>query len=95
MPISIGLLLCIPIGFLFFLEGRWLARYASGRYEQRERRAALLFGIFGASLIPLIYCFGHIEDAFPGFGKTIENGSFMVGGVGLVTPIFAAPKKGK
>lgn len=90
MPISIALLFCIPIGFLFYFEARWLIRYALGRYEQRERRAARLFGVFGASLIPLIDCFGLIEDAFPGrLGKTIAIGFFLVATLGLFAPIFA------
>ncbi|MGA2167655.1 MAG: hypothetical protein ABSG62_05545 [Terracidiphilus sp.] len=89
MPISLALLLCIPIGFLFYFEARWLIRYALGRYEQRERRAARLFGVFGASLIPSMYCFGIIEEAFPGrLGKTIAIGFFVVAW-GLVGSIFA------
>jgi hypothetical protein len=95
VPISIGLLLGIPIAFLFFFEARWLIRYASGRYELRERRAARLFGVFGALLIPLIYCFGLIEDAFPGrLGETIAVGSFAIIG-GLVALIFTTMNKGK
>jgi len=89
MPISIGLLLGIPIGLLFYFESRWLIRYASGRFEQRERRAARLFGVFGALLVPLIYCFGLIEDAFPGLvGKTMANGVLVAVMGGLFALIF-------
>jgi peptidoglycan/LPS O-acetylase OafA/YrhL len=96
MPISIGLLLCLPIGILFFFEARWLIRYAVGRYEQRERRAARIFGIFGASLIPLMYCFGRIEGAFPGrLGKAIAMGFFMVVICGLVLPTLATLEERK
>jgi hypothetical protein len=90
MPISIALLLCIPIGILFYFEARWLIRYALGRYEQRERRAARFFGVVGASLIPLIYCSGLIGSAFPGrLGKTIEIGFCVVAILGVASPIFA------
>jgi hypothetical protein len=78
MPFYAVLLLCIPIGFLFYFEARWLIRYASGRYEQRERWAARFIGVFGVSLIPLIYSFRLIEDAFPGrLGKSIAIGLFL------------------
>jgi len=96
MPISIALLLCIPIGFAFYYEARWLIRYFLGRYELRERRAARLFGVFGGLLIPMIYCFGLIEDALPGrLGKTAAIGFFMVATMGLVAPMFASLNKGK
>ncbi|MGD0522632.1 MAG: hypothetical protein ABSA48_15355 [Terracidiphilus sp.] len=89
MPISIALLLCLPIGFLFYFEARWLIRYALGRFEQRERRAARFLGVFGASLIPLIYCCGLIEDAFPGrLGETMAIGLLAVATWGLVGSIF-------
>jgi hypothetical protein len=79
MPISIAILLCIPIGLLFYFGARWGIRYASGRYELRERKAARLFGVFGALLIPLVYFFGRIEDALPGtLGKSIAIGFFMI-----------------
>jgi hypothetical protein len=90
MGISYAILLCLPIGFLFFFEARWLIRYALGRYEKRERRAAQLFGVFGASLVPLIYCFGLVGDAFPGRnGKLIADGFFAASIVGLVALILA------
>jgi hypothetical protein len=83
-------LLGIPIAFLFFFEARWLLRYASGRYEKWERRAARLFGVFGAFLVPLIYCFGLIDDAFPGrLGKMIAIGFVVAASGGLFTLIFA------
>jgi hypothetical protein len=96
MPISYALLLCIPIGLLFYLEARWLIRYLLGRYEKRERKAACLFGAFGASLVPLINCFRLIEDALPGrLGTTIASGFFMVAAMGLVGTIFAILNNGR
>ena len=75
MPISIALLLCIPIGLLSYFEARRLIRNWSGCYELRERKAAYLFGVFGALLIPLIYCSGNIEAALPGaLGKAAAAG---------------------
>jgi hypothetical protein len=77
MPISIALLLCIPIGLFFYFEIRWLCRRILGRFEKYERRAARVWGLFGALLIPLIYCFGWIEYAFPGrLGKVLAIGFF-------------------
>jgi hypothetical protein len=90
MPISLALLFCIPIGLLFYFEARWLIRYFSGRFEQKERRAARLFGIFGVLLIPLIYCSGLIEHEFPGrFGKPIAIGLCAVVFLGLFGPALA------
>ena len=93
MPISIALLLCVPIGFLFYFEARWLIRHLFGRYEQRERRAARLFGALGASLIPLMYGFGLIEKALPGhLGHTIAFGFFFAGTWGIMAAIVAVLK---
>ncbi len=84
MPISIALLFCIPIGLLFYFEARWLSRRLAGRYELRERRAARFWGFFGALLIPFIYCFGLLEDAFPGrLGKALSVGIGLVLGISL------------
>jgi hypothetical protein len=47
-------------------------------------------------LIPLIYCFGLIEDAFPGrLGKAIAIGFFGAATLGLFVPIFATLKERK
>jgi hypothetical protein len=87
LPIPIALLLCIPIGFLFYFEARLLIRYCLGRYEQREPKAARLIGVFGALLIPLVYCFGLIEDSFPGnLGKATAVGFFWVASGGFSSP---------
>jgi hypothetical protein len=89
VPISIALWFCIPIGFLFYFEARWLIRYALGRFEKRERRAARLFGVLGASLIPLTYCSGLIADAFPGrLGKTVASGFFALAVMGQFSPML-------
>lgn len=42
MPITYALLLCIPIGLLYYFGARWLVRFFLGLYEQKERRAAYL-----------------------------------------------------
>jgi len=40
-------------------------------------------------LVPLIYCFGLIEDAFPGLlGKTMANGVLVAVMGGLFALIF-------
>ncbi|HUA99545.1 MAG TPA: hypothetical protein VMA34_14540 [Terracidiphilus sp.] len=94
MPISFGLLLGIPIGLIFYFEARWAIRYALGRYEQRERRAARICGAFGVSLVPLIYCFGLIEDAFPGKLGQIAAGVFIwVIGAGFAGLVFGTLNK--
>jgi hypothetical protein len=96
MPISIALLLCIPLGFLFYFGARWGIRFVLGRFEQGERRAARLFGVFGASLIPLIWCTGLIEESFPGrLGTTIGIGFFAVATTGLLASILATLKERK
>jgi hypothetical protein len=66
MPDLIVLSFSIPLGVLFFFQTRWLIRLLVGRYEKAERRVARYFGLFGASLIPLVYGTRLIEDAVPG-----------------------------
>jgi len=66
MPISYALLLCIPIGLLFFWIGRLCSLYVLGRYEGRERRGAIAFGVFGFLLIPDIWTIGNLLEEFPG-----------------------------
>jgi len=65
MPISYALLLCVPLGFLFFWIARSASLYIMGRYEQPERRASLAFGVFGALLIPDLWTIGCLEEEFP------------------------------
>ena len=96
MPITIALLFCAPIGLLMYFEVAWLMRHIVGRYEDRERRAARLFGVFGALLIPLIYCFGRIEGAFPGrLGETLATGLLLVVAWPLVWLLFKTLAEGK
>ncbi len=96
MPISIAFLLCVPIGFLFYFEARWLIRYCLGRFESREHRAARICGFFGASLIPLIYCFGLIEQELPGrIGEFLAMGFFMVASSGFLGAVIAILGKGR
>ena len=84
MPISIALLFCIPIGFAFYYEGRWLVRRATGRYGLKERRVALAFAIFGALLIPDIWCSGLAENAVSGtFTKSIVNAAVAAVTMGI------------
>ena len=71
MPISYALLLCIPIGFVFFLIARFCLRYLMGHYGQPERRAALIFGLFGALIIPTIWINGCLGEEFPDIPRTV------------------------
>jgi hypothetical protein len=97
MSIYLALLFCIPIGYLMFLEARYLLKYWAGRYEERERKAARVFGVFGGLLIPVIYCSGLTEDAFPGkIGKVAVAGLwFTLAAVvaGIVGRIMTLPSK--
>lgn len=98
MPISVALLFCIPIGFAFYYEARWLIRWATGRYGLKERREALAFGVFGGLLIPMIYWGGRAESAFSGeIEKTVTLGITMAVGAsvaGLAGWAFVREKKG-
>ncbi len=87
MPISIALLLCVPIGLIAYFEARWLIRYCFGRYESRERKAARICGVFGVLLVPLLHCFGYIEQEFP--GRTGEN--LAMGFLWIMLGAFAYP----
>lgn len=96
MPISIALFLCMPSGFLAYVEARWLIRYFFGRFESRDRKAARICGFFGASLIPLLYCFGLIEQQFHGkLGENLAMGFIMVVSWGFAGPVVAILTKGK
>ena len=96
MPINIALLFCIPIGILFYFAARWLLRFFLGRYEQKERRAALIFGAFGALSIPLIFCAGLVGDAIPGsLGRTVAGALFAVVALGLISPLMKTLMEGK
>lgn len=96
MPFSVALLFCIPIGLLFWIEARWFFRRFLNRYELRERRAASVWGLFGALLIPVIYAYGLIQEAFPGIaGKAVATGFVVVVGLGIFSPIFAILAKEK
>jgi hypothetical protein len=89
MPINYALLLCIPIGLFAYFEARWMIRFVLGRYEQRERRAALLVGAYGALIIPLIYVCGVAGDAFSRhIGKFITPVMFALISAVFVLPVF-------
>lgn len=88
MPISIALLFCIPTGFAFHYEARWLIRWATGRFGLKERRGVLAFGVFGGLLIPMIYCAGFTERAVSGeFEKYVAAARTMIVGVSIA--VFA------
>jgi len=94
MPISYALLLCIPIGFLFFFIGRVISRLVIGRYDQFERRASMAFGVFGALLIPDIWTFGCLQDEFPNTpGMAISYVLLLVEGLILAAAFRLFRKK--
>lgn len=96
MPIAIALLLCVPIGFVAYIEARWLIRYVFGRYESRERKAARICGLFGVVLIPMIRCFGYIEQEFPGkTGENLATGLLAITCFAFAGPVVAILSKGK
>ena len=89
MPINYALLLCIPIGLLFYFGAVGLLHFFLGRYEQKDRAAAYLFAAFGALSIPLIYCTGILGDTIPGqYGRTIAGGLFGLIAVLLIGPLL-------
>jgi len=65
MPIGYALLLCIPIGVIFFLIARFCVPQIMGHYGRPERNAALLFALFGAFLIPTLWALGCLSEEFP------------------------------
>jgi hypothetical protein len=71
MPISYALLLGIPIGFFFFGVGRFCIRYATGRYDEPERRGAMTCGAFGVLLVPYIWTSGCLQEEFPNVPGTV------------------------
>jgi hypothetical protein len=96
MPISYALLLCIPIGALYYFGARWLVHIFLGRYHEKERRAALLLGASGTLSIPLICCSGLIGDAISGrFGRAIGGTLFAVVALGLMGPLLMILMEGK
>ncbi len=64
MPISYALMLCIPIGLLFYFIARQLSRSIIGCFGRVERRAALAFGAFGVLLIPYLWIVGCLHEEF-------------------------------
>ena len=96
VPMSLALWFCIPIGALYYFAGRWLLRFFLGRYERRERRAAWLFGAFGALSIPLLYYSGLAGDAISvRFGRAVAGGLFAVVALGLIGPLLMTLMEGK
>jgi hypothetical protein len=71
MPISYALLLCIPIGFLFFFIARLTSRFVLGRYGPFEHRASMAWGVFGALLIPDLWILGSLHEEFSGLPGTV------------------------
>ena len=96
MPITLALWFCIPIGALYYFAARSLLRFFLGRYEQKERNAARLFGAFGALSLPLIYCFGLVGNSISGkFGHAIAGGLFGIVALALVSPLLMTLMEGK
>jgi hypothetical protein len=96
MPIAIQLLLCVPIGLVAYFEARWLIRHFFGHFESRERKAALICGFFGVSLIPLLHCFGYIEREYPGrLGENLAMGFLFIAFWAFAGPVVAILSKGK
>jgi len=96
MPINYALLLCIPIGLLFYFEARWLLRFFLGRYEHKERRAAYSFAAFGALSVPLIYVSGIIGDAISGrLGVVFAGLVFSAVAILLMSPLLKMLLAGK
>ena len=95
MPISFALLLCIPIGFLFFFIARLTSRFVIGRYGGLERRASLAFGSFGVLLIPDLWTFGYLQEEFPNApGTAIAFLLFLVEGLVLAAIFRPFPRRG-
>jgi hypothetical protein len=90
MPITYALLLCVPIGALFYFEMRWVIKRFFGSYGQKEIAAARLWGLFGALIIPFIYCSGLIGSLFPQRFETIViAGIFVALSSAVLLPILA------
>ena len=82
MPIGYALLLCFPIGFVFFLMARFCFRHIIGQYERSERRAAVFIGLFGAFLIPTVWINGFLTEEFPSLPSfAISYSLFLVEGL--------------
>jgi hypothetical protein len=96
MPISYALLLCIPMGFLFFWIARSCFLYVMGRYEGPEYRASMAFGVFGVLLIPNIWTAGCLQEEFPNVpGMLVAFPLLMVvEGIVLVGLFRPFPRRG-
>ncbi|HVC47362.1 MAG TPA: hypothetical protein VND90_08955 [Terracidiphilus sp.] len=51
---------------MFYYEGRWLIRWSKGRFEWKERRAAVTYAVFGGLIIPIIYFAAILGEEFSG-----------------------------
>lgn len=95
MPISYALLLCLPIGYLFFWIGRLCSLYVLGRYEGSQRRASMAFGVFGALLIPDIWVIGNLQEEFSGMiGMVIGYSLLLAEGLVLMALFRPFSKRG-
>jgi hypothetical protein len=96
MPINYALLLCIPIGLLFYFTAVGLLHLFLGRYEQKERRAAYCFAAFGVLSVPLIYVSGIVGNAISGAVGTVVSGVlFGVIAMLLMGPLLRLLLEGK
>jgi hypothetical protein len=67
MPISYAFLLGVPIGLFFYWVARFCLHYTTNSFGKVEHRASLAFGAFGVLLVPFLWTFGCLHDAFPNF----------------------------
>ncbi len=96
MPSAVQIVLCVPIGLVAYFEARGLIRHFFGRYESRERKAALICGFFGVVLVPSLHCYGYIEQKIPGkTGEILATALIAIASWVFAGPVIAILSKGK
>ena len=88
-----------PYRISVLFRSRLSVRYWFGHYERQERRAACVWGAFGALIIPAIWIAGCLEDKYPGrLGKMMGTGiwlAFMFIIYEFIRRIYATQREGK